>query len=96
MPVSRLRLVYARTWRSRGAHMVLAYFAAPGADPLIMDNLEGGIRRAADRPDLTPVYMFNDDDMQFLQQGAGEARYDPMSIRKWRGVLEKLARELTY
>jgi predicted transglutaminase-like cysteine proteinase len=96
VPVSRLRLVYARTWRARGAHMVLAYFAAPGADPLVLDSLESGIRRAADRPDLVPVYMFNDDDMEFVRQGAGEARYDPMSIRKWRGVMEKLARELTY
>jgi hypothetical protein len=61
-----------------------------------MDNLEGGVRRAADRPDLIPVYMFNDDDMQFTQQGAGAARYDPLSIRKWRLLLEKLARELTY
>jgi predicted transglutaminase-like cysteine proteinase len=96
VPVSRLRLVYARTWQARGAHMVLAYFSAPGAEPLIMDNLEGGARRAADRPDLIPVYMFNDDDMQFTQQGAGAARYDPLSIRKWRLLLEKLARELTY
>ena len=96
VPVSRLRLVYATTQRAQGAHMVLAYFAVPGADPLIMDNLEGGIRPAADRPDLIPVYMFNDDDLQFARQGAGAERHDAMSIRKWRGVLEKLARELTY
>jgi predicted transglutaminase-like cysteine proteinase len=96
VPVARLRLVYARTWRSNGAHMVLAYYAAPGADPLIMDNLQGGIESASDRRDLTPVYMFNDDDLQFLQQGTPAVRYDALSIRKWRDVLEKLARELTY
>jgi len=96
VPVSRLRLVYARTWRSGAAHMVLAYYSTPAADPLIMDNLVKGMQRAGDRPDLIPVYMFNDDDMQFVRQGAGETRYDPMSIRKWRGVMEKLARELTY
>jgi predicted transglutaminase-like cysteine proteinase len=95
VPVSRLRLVYARTWRTSEAHMVLAYFAAPGADPLILDNQERGIRRAADRPDLIPVYMFNDDDLQFVQKGADAPRHDAMSIRKWRGVMEKLARELT-
>jgi predicted transglutaminase-like cysteine proteinase len=96
VPVSRLRLVYARTWKTREAHMVLAYFAAPGADPLILDNQESGIRRAADRPDLIPVYMFNDDDLQFVQQGADAPRHDALSIRKWRGVTEKLARELSY
>jgi predicted transglutaminase-like cysteine proteinase len=96
VPIARLRLVYARTWHSNEAHMVLAYYAAPGADPLIMDNLEGGIESASDRPDLIPVYLFNDDDLQFLQQGAPGMRYDALSIRKWRDMLAKLARELTY
>lgn len=95
VPVSRLRLVYATTWRTRVAHMVLAYYSAPGADPLILDNLDGGIRPAAERPDLVPVYMFNDDDLQFAKDGAAAVRHDAQSIRKWRGVMEKLARELT-
>jgi len=96
VPAGRLRLVYARTWRSSGAHMVLAYFPVPGAEPLILDNLEGNIRRAADRPDLIPVYMFNDDDLHFARQGPEAVRYDAQSIRKWREFGEKLARELTY
>lgn len=96
VPVVRLRLVYVRTWRSAEAHMVLAYYSDPGADPLILDNLQGGIERASGRPDLIPVYTFNDDDLQFSQQGAAAVRYDPQSIRKWREVLDKLARELTY
>lgn len=95
VPVVRLRLVYARTWRP-GAHMVLAYYSAPGADPLILDNLEGGIQPASDRPDLTPVYIFNDDDLQFLQQGTPAVRHDARSVRKWRELLDKLNRELTY
>lgn len=96
VPVSRLRLVYARTWRSGVAHMVLAYYSTPAADPLIMDNLVGGIQRAADRPDLIPVYLFNDDDVQFLQRGMPPVRHDVHSIRRWRELQDKLARELTY
>ena len=96
VPVSRLRMVYAQTRRAGGAHMVLAYYAAPGADPLILDNLEGGIRSASDRSDLTPVYTFNDDDLLFAQQGGIGITFDARSIRKWQGVLDKLARELTY
>jgi len=96
VPIARLRLVYAKTWRSSEAHMVLAYYAAPGADPLIMDNLQGSIESASERPDLTPVYMFNDDDLEFLQQGTPAVRHDALSIRRWRDVLTKLARELTY
>jgi predicted transglutaminase-like cysteine proteinase len=96
VPVSRLRLVYAQTWRANAAHMVLAYYASPGAEPLILDDLEGSIRPASDRPDLTPVYTFNDDDLLFLQQRGSGMKFDSQSIRKWREVLEKLARELTY
>lgn len=96
VPVSRLRLVYARTWRSNGAHMVLAYYSAPGADPLILDNLEGGVRPASDRPDLIPVFTFNDDDLLLPQAGGQTLRMSSLSIRKWSDVLDKLKREMTY
>ena len=95
VPVARLRLVYVRTWFARNtAHMVLAYYASPSADPLILDNLQGGIEPARERPDLTPVYSFNDDDLQVLDGPA--LRLNPASNRKWRSVLEKLQRELSY
>jgi predicted transglutaminase-like cysteine proteinase len=94
VPASRLRLVYVRTWRSNAAHMVLAYYAAPDAEPVILDNLEGGIRAAADRPDLEPVYMFNDDDVQVLRDGIPWARRDARTVRQWGALLDKLAREL--
>jgi predicted transglutaminase-like cysteine proteinase len=96
VPVSRLRMVYARTWRSNVAHMVLAYYAAPGAEPLILDSLEGGIRPASDRPDLIPVYTFNDDDLLFPQPGLPTIPVSAASFRLWREVLDKLARELNY
>jgi predicted transglutaminase-like cysteine proteinase len=96
VPVSRLRLVYATTSRASGAHMVLAYFSAPGADPLIMDNLERRIGPASGRPDLIPVYLFNDDELEVLQRGAPAIRRDAHSNRKWQEVLAKLAREQTF
>ncbi len=96
VPISRLRLVYAKTWRSREAHLVLAYYPAPDADPLILDNLESNIQPASDRPDLIPVYTFNDEDLLWPQAGAPTVRVSATSNRKWKDVLEKLARELTY
>lgn len=96
VPVERLRLVYATTWHSRVAHLVLAYYPDPLADPLILDNLQSGIERASDRPDLTPVYTFNDDDLLWPQAGAPTIRLSATSNRKWKDVLEKLARERTY
>ena len=61
----KLRLIYvrAKTGSAEGAptqaHMVLAYYAQPEAEPLIMDNLIPDIRPASRRPDLVPVFSFN-------------------------------------
>ena len=96
VPIARLRLVYAKTWQSREAHLVLAYYPDPRADPLILDNLESSIRSAADRPDLIPVYTFNDEDLWWPQDGAPTVRLGATSNRKWKEVLEKLRLELTY
>jgi predicted transglutaminase-like cysteine proteinase len=96
VPVSQLRLVYARSTLAHGAHMVLAYYARPGADPLILDNLEGSIEPAARRTDLQPVYSFNDEDLQLVQVNAPSIKVNPASNRKWAAVLSTLQRELTY
>lgn len=96
VPISRLRLVYAKTSRSRDAHLVLAYYPSPSADPLILDNLVGSIQSASDRPDLIPVYTFNDDDLLWPQAGAPTIRLASTSNRKWKDVLDKLQAELTY
>ncbi len=96
VPIARLRLVYAKTWQSREAHMVLAYYPDPRSDPLILDNLQGSIQSASDRPDLIPVYTFNDDDLLWPQAGAPTIRLAATSNRKWKDVLDKLQRELTY
>lgn len=59
----RLIYVYARTGTGaaapRQAHMVLAYYATPDAEPLVLDNLVGDVRPASRRPDLSPVFSFN-------------------------------------
>ncbi len=61
VPVSKMRLIYVKANRGNGpeAHMVLAYYSSPSADPLILDNLESEIRPATQRRDLTPVFSFN-------------------------------------
>jgi predicted transglutaminase-like cysteine proteinase len=74
----KLRLIYvrAKTGGADGAptqaHMVLAYYAQPDAEPLIMDNLIPDIRPASRRPDLVPVFSFNSAGV-FAGIGGGEA-----------------------
>jgi len=61
----KLRLIYVRAKTGTDlqaptqAHMVLAYYPQPDAEPLVMDNLVGEIRPASRRPDLVPVFSFN-------------------------------------
>ena len=97
MPAQRLRLVYVRAaiGGSGGvtqAHMVLAYYPAPDAEPLILDNLIGDIRPARSRPDLAPVFSFNSEG---LWQGVGGlSAGDPTArLSRWREILGKARAE---
>ena len=94
MPIAKLRMVYVRA-SLRGqslAHMVLAYYAQPGADPLILDNLIPDVRPASQRPDLRPVFSFNSEG---LWQGTGTVTQgDPVArLSLWRNLLQKARAE---
>lgn len=96
IPAARLRLVYVRAVlpaqpgqpAGAQAHMVLAYYADPGAEPMILDNLVTEIRPASRRPDLTPVFSFNSEG---LWNGAGaQPAGDPQArLSRWREVMQK-------
>ncbi len=94
MATAKLRLVYVRAQVGGAvqAHMVLAYYRAPNAEPLILDNLIGELRPASQRPDLVPVFSFNSDG---LWQGVGpQAAGDPLArLSRWREVLAKARAE---
>lgn len=95
VPIERLRITYVKALRLNQAHMVLAYYPAPGAVPLVLDNLEDQVRLASERADLIPVYSFNDEDLLLVRQGqAGASAGSALQIRLWRGLLEKLEREV--
>jgi predicted transglutaminase-like cysteine proteinase len=92
-PLERLRMVYVRAQLGAAggptqAHMVLAYYAAPDAEPLILDNLVNDVRPASRRPDLTPVFSFNSEG---LWEGVGVRQAgEPLSrLSRWREVLGK-------
>jgi predicted transglutaminase-like cysteine proteinase len=94
VPHARLRMVYVRASIAGApngfvAHMVLAYYPTPEAEPLVLDNLQPGIRPAGERPDLSPVFSFN---AEGLWQGVGSIRAsgDPLTrLSKWREVLTR-------
>ena len=69
----RLRLTYVKALKLNQAHMVLAYFPEPGAEPYILDNLVENIQPASKRKDLLPVYSFNGDGL-WLAKERGQGR----------------------
>jgi len=94
IPDARLRLVYVRANIAGApggttAHMVLAYYAHPDAEPLVLDNLDPAIRSAGARDDLAPIFSFN---AEGLWQGVGSIRAqgDPLvRLSRWRDVLDR-------
>ncbi|MGE5469180.1 MAG: transglutaminase-like cysteine peptidase [Bacteroidota bacterium] len=91
IPIERLRITYVKAKSVGESHMVLAYYPRPDADPLILDNLVKEVKPASQRPDLEPVYSFNDDDI-WLPSGLTR-KGGASQVRLWRELLEKLARE---
>jgi len=92
VPIERLRITYVMARRLQQAHMVLAYYSRVGDEPLVLDNIDDRVLPASLRRDLLPVYSFNDDDVQLAQ---GRRRENPLQIRAWRDLLDKLDREAT-
>jgi predicted transglutaminase-like cysteine proteinase len=90
VPVAKLRLVYVKSVKLNQAHMVVAYYSSPNADPLVLDNLEDTVRPASQRSDLIPVYSFNDEEVWVEAKGKIGS---PRQIRNWSALLERLERE---
>jgi predicted transglutaminase-like cysteine proteinase len=91
VPIAKLRMTYVKATRLNQAHMVLAYYPRPEAEPLVLDNLEDAVRPASQRPDLIPVYSFNDEEVWIESRGRSGS---PSQIRNWNSLLERLDREL--
>jgi predicted transglutaminase-like cysteine proteinase len=91
VPIAKLRMTYVKATKLNQAHMVLAYYPRPESEPLVLDNLEDAVRPASQRPDLIPVYSFNDEEVWIESRGRSGS---PSQIRNWNSLLERLEREL--
>lgn len=69
-------------------HMVLGYYATPGAEPLLLDNLNSSILPASRRPDLAPVFSFNSDGI--WKQGSAVTSGSVNQLSLWRGLMQKM------
>jgi predicted transglutaminase-like cysteine proteinase len=95
IPINKLRLVYVKAVQTGPAgtflqaHMVLAYYATPTADPLVLDNLNPQILPASRRSDLSPIFSFNS---AGLWQGTGN-NASKSNLSRWQDLLARARAE---
>lgn len=95
VPAERLRITYVKALTLNQAHMVLAYYETPDAEPKILDNLSDRIAAAGERDDLVPVYSFNGDGLWLaVSRTQGEPIGQSDRIKPWTELRQKLAMEL--
>lgn len=97
---SRLRLIYVKARLNapggplQQAHMVLAYYATPNAEPLVLDNLEPTIHPASRRADLQPVFSFNGEGIFAGISGRAKATAGGIGrLSRWEDALQRMRAE---
>ena len=95
IPINKLRLVYVKAAQTGPAgtflqaHMVLAYYVTPTADPLVLDNLNPQILPASRRSDLSPIFSFNS---AGLWQGTSN-NASKSNLSRWQDLLARARAE---
>lgn len=95
IPINKLRLVYVKATQNNDgtmiqvAHMVLAYYPAPTADPVILDNLNTNLLPASKRADLLPIFSFNG---AGLWMGTGNTS-SKSNLSRWQDLLTRARAE---
>lgn len=95
IPINKLRLVYVKATQSSQrttvqiAHMVLAYYPTPTADPIILDNLNPNLVPASKRADLLPIFSFNG---AGLWMGTGNTS-SKSNLSRWQDLLARARAE---
>ncbi|MGD9694009.1 MAG: transglutaminase-like cysteine peptidase [Phycisphaerales bacterium] len=91
-----LRITYVKALTLGQPHMVLAWYPALDADPLILDNIEPRILPASQRIDLIPVYSFNGAELWLARNRREQVHSgDAATLSHWQQLRERLAGQLT-
>lgn len=86
VPSAKLRLTFVKALQLNRAHMVLAYYPSPSAEPLLLDNLQPQIRPTSQRRDLLPVYAFNNHGIFLGSAPQRQSRQSPQLLSRWQEV----------
>ena len=92
----KLRITYVKSVTYNQAHMVLAYYSEPSAEPLILDNINGSILPASQRRDLIPVYSFSGESIWLAKERGKKLKTNSQtSLPKWKNLNERFVQELS-
>ncbi|MEH6533191.1 MAG: transglutaminase-like cysteine peptidase [Photobacterium frigidiphilum] len=87
---NKLRLVYVKALELNQFHMVVAYYPTPSSVPLLLDNLNGDIKPATERPDLLPIYSFNASKLWLMKQkGQGQLAGKASRLSLWNDLRQR-------
>lgn len=94
VPDDKLKITYVKAVQLNQAHMILAYYPEPGAEPLILDNLINDILPASQRPDLVPVYSFNGEGLWLSKLSSQEGKRigDAHKLDNWKDLMTRHTR----
>ncbi|WP_354669227.1 transglutaminase-like cysteine peptidase [Psychromonas sp. 14N.309.X.WAT.B.A12] len=80
----KLRIVMVKSLTLNQYHMVVAYYETPTSEPLILDNIDGRIKKSNDRKDLVPVYSFNGTKLWLNnEKRQGRVAGKPSRLKRW-------------
>jgi predicted transglutaminase-like cysteine proteinase len=91
IPDEQLKITYVKALQLNQAHMVLAFYPSPGAEPLILDNLINDILPASERLDLAPVYSFNGEGLWLSKLSSQEGKRigEASKLKNWQDNLTR-------
>jgi predicted transglutaminase-like cysteine proteinase len=91
----KIRITYVKALDYNQAHMVLAYYSSPEAEPLILDNINKTILPASQRQDLLPIYSFNAESLWLAKARSKKLKASSQkNLPQWRKVNERMLEEL--
>jgi predicted transglutaminase-like cysteine proteinase len=90
---SQLRLTQVKALQAKSAHMVLAYYSSPQAQPLILDNLTSQILPASQRHDLLTVYAFNAEGVYLSNNPSAKASQPVSLLSRWTALSARMRKQ---
>lgn len=78
IPAHKMYMTYVRVVGYDEAHMVLTYFEAQNAEPVVLDNIRKKLLPASQRADLKPVYNFNPEVLKDGKETSAHRKWDQL------------------